>query len=147
MGDPAHIPFPTFLRYRTREALPLCAVLIMTAALLYPLWRVPGQLCAAAAACIIAPRLLKDMRNAWIRRCWLRQFKRRISEIEIVPLISQHPERYAAHVRGYTGFDLNLIKPLAFLEDRNTGECIVISPSSWHLIETIIATGIPCTSH
>ncbi|WP_395748260.1 hypothetical protein [Prosthecobacter sp.] len=93
------------------------------------------------------PRLLIDIRNALMRRRWLRQFQRRISEIEIVPIISQHPGRYAAHVSRYAGFDINAIKPLGCLEDLTTGECIAIHPSSWELPGTLYATAIPCTNH
>ncbi|WP_395736876.1 hypothetical protein [Prosthecobacter sp.] len=147
MGDPAHIPFPVFRRYRIRESLPLCALLTVAAVLLYPYWRIPALFCAAGAVWIMIPRLLTDIRNALMRRRWLRQFQRRIAEIEIVPLISQHPGRYAAHVCRYSGFDLNAVKPLAYLEDLSSGECTVVSPSSWQLPGTLYATALPCTNH
>ncbi|HCN27863.1 MAG TPA: hypothetical protein DIT64_03585 [Verrucomicrobiales bacterium] len=145
--SPGSIHFPPQRHYRVTRRLPLLAVCLLGAALVWPSSALLGAAFLAGAVAVSVPMLTSEWTNARARRAWARAFSRHVHAGGVGELARAHPGGYRLHFREYHGFEMNRLPAAALLENLETGELLPVWPPP-KIIETFHAVdGLEVVRH
>ncbi len=154
---PDTLRFPKFYRYSIAALLSAAIGVLLCFLVVAACWRthrsgwfiylLEGLFPLVAIYCAW-PIVYREVQNSRLRRQWVQSFEKQVTPMQLRQLLQSESERFVLHIRRYGGsFDANHPAPAVVLEDTQTLELAVVTPTLESTTEWSEAFGVKVIKH